>query len=129
MSSFSLSQAARDAVVAYEAGQLSEDQLLAPCAWDFFKREDDPVRFVDALYGSLRRLESAAWKNKGNSHLLVQQASQSAKGGRTAIEAMLGAVERTNPATPLEEAGKEFLLDRLRWALGIITNSLPQWGY
>lgn len=124
----SRSQAAREAVVAYEHGASSEETILSGCDWSFAQLQD-PLAFVDGMYGSVRRVESAAWKQQWKKHPLVQSAARTASTTLPSLGAMLQRVDTLMPTTPLEEAGKEFLLDRLRWGISILTTSLPTWGY
>ena len=119
---------ARRLVVEYEAGHLTETDLLKGCDWSLAP-VTDPVAFADQLYGSLRPLEATAYKNRGASNPLVVQHAQAANAAVEHIAAMRERVAAMTTVTDLERAGQAFLLDRLDWALGVIANALPKWGY
>ncbi|TSC71999.1 MAG: hypothetical protein G01um101438_759 [Parcubacteria group bacterium Gr01-1014_38] len=123
------SQEARVAVLVYEGGKLTDEDLLAPCRWEALRAETDHVRFVDMLYGFFRRLEATAHWHRGLDHHAVREASVCAREILPKVREIQQSVEALTPGSPLEEAGKEFLQDRLAWAIGILEKSLPEWGY
>ena len=121
-------QAQRDVV-------LFEDPLpwvLAPCNEDEVQRVsalDDPSEFVAYMYNIVRRVEAAAAKYAGDNEPRIQEAADKVKPLVAYIITMRERVVEFTPNTPLEETGKESLLERLGWALWILQERLPQWGY
>ncbi len=125
---------AQIAVLKFEAkkGGMSLRALLAPCnrrEVEGIKTVSDPAEFADRVYGVVRRVESAAWARQDKKTKAVSRTALLAKELSPFIIAMRGRVASLEPKTALERAGKEFLLDRLGWALMILEKSLPAWGY
>src|SRR3989344_7389691 len=108
---------AQEAVLRFEQGRLSLGLLLTSCTereiFDIIGIED-PVEFVDRVYGVVRRVESAAWMKQGKKSPLVVIASRRVYELGIHIKNMQMRVEQYAPKTPLENAGTAFLIDRLR---------------
>jgi len=89
----------------------------------------DPIEFAARVYGLVRPAESAAATHSKEEVPLVQEAGKAVKHLIAPIQAMRERVEELTPTSELERAGKEYLLDRFGWALWILQERLPGWGY
>ena len=111
-----------------------EDPLpwfLTPCISEVSGMSEvtDPVEFAAVTYNLVRRVEAAAAKYAGEDEPRIRDAARRVKLIIPDISAMQERVKILVPTTPLEDAGKESLMERLGWALWILQERLPEWGY
>ena len=106
--------------------------LLQPCsesAADAIRENNDPLQFTARIYGFVRRVEAAAAERRDENVPAVIGVASLARELVPRIEEMQKVVEKMDVISPLEEAGEHYLLDTLRWALWVIQERLPEWGY
>ena len=106
--------------------------VLEPCTSEEVARVikiGSPTIFSASVYALVRRVEAAAamHPNESNPHVLV--ACIAVEHLVPSIQTMRQRVVDLPANTELEEAGKEFLIERLDWALWILTERLHGWGY
>jgi len=120
---------------AREDTALFEDPLpwfLKPCTpaeAERISQIEDPIVFAAEIYNLVRRIEAAAAKHARENEPRVQAAVAAAKRLEGPIMLMEKKIQRLNPTSPLEQAGKEYLLDRFLWAQSILNERLQGWGY
>ena len=106
--------------------------VLQPCTADEVVRVGAIANltiFVANVYALVRRVEAAAAKYADEDNDEVRQAYAVVQKLILPINAMREHVESIPANSDLEEAGKEGLLERLGWALWVLTERLPDWGY
>ena len=106
--------------------------VLTPCSEDEVRRVSDltdPIEFAAGMYNLVRRVEAAAAKYAGENEPRIREAAERVKLLTAPIAVRRERIEGMTSNTPLEEAGKEYLLDRLGWGLWILEDRLPEWGY
>jgi hypothetical protein len=114
---------------------LFEDPLpwyLNPCTLEDVERIfqiKDPILFAAEVYNLVRRVEAAAAKHARENEPRVREAAAAVKRLEGPIMLMEQQVRELTPKTPLEEAGKTYLLDRFLWAQAILNERLQDWGY
>ena len=106
--------------------------LLTKCALNEVERVariEDPTSFAAEVYNVVRRLEAAAAKYSQEGEPRIRQAVERVKLLLGPIMVMRGRVDGMTFNNPLEEAGREYVLDYLGWALWILNQRLSEWGY
>ena len=105
---------------------LFEDPLpwfLKPCSAEEVgkvARIEDPVLFAAQVYNLVRRVEAAAAKHALEDEPRVREAVKVVKRLEDSIISMESRIRELTANTPLEEAGKAYLLDRFLWAQAIL---------
>jgi hypothetical protein len=114
-----------------EAGQLSVEELLAGNDEIVLPGHQlDKVGFVVAVYKKVRPLEAAASMLRGqkNPRVIKCYVCLCVHERQKIIDA-IDSVEHTDPENSWIEYAKFNMLKDLKWALRIIDEDIPSWGY
>ena len=107
--------------------------LLAPCEdgneVESVAKLVDPIQFAAEVYNLVRRVEAAAAKHAKEDEPRIRRAAERVRSLTGPIAVMRVQVEKLQPATPLEKAGKAYLMERFGWALWILQERLDEWEY
>lgn len=123
-------------VASVESGKSSWENLayyIAEMGVDIGRFEGDVYVFVGELYHRFRILEAVAYHYRDSDELawktalkmLVQQASEQ----RRVIEDQLTGNQTYEPKSGLERLGQFAVEEKCRWALRLLDESFPAWGY
>ena len=106
--------------------------LLKPCTAEEVGRVshvEDPIEFAAWVYSLVRRVEAAAAMHKHEDEPRIRKATTAVQRLEEPLILMEERVQALTPSTPLEEAGKAYLMDRFLWAQAILNERLEEWGY
>ena len=112
-----------------------EDPLpwfLKPCISEEVERVshiEDPILFAAEVYNLVRRVEAAAAMHAREDEPRVREAAKAVKRLAAPLMRMVERTQNFIQKTPLEVAGKAYLLDRFLWAQAILNKRLEDWGY
>jgi hypothetical protein len=93
---------------------------------------EDPYEFVGDLYFNFRIVEAAAYANRDkhdNLTRVLRELVTWAQMQHLAIERQVEINASYTPANGLERLGQQSIEEKCRWALHLLEDSFPAWGY
>lgn len=123
---------ARRLVADFESGKVSLTEIINrshQVAFPQVSRLTDLAELAAAVYFKFRLIEAAAYAMRGKQDPAVELYCGFAKGYESLLTERLTVVERLEPKSELEAIGLFCVQEKLEWALWLIRESFPAWGY
>jgi len=119
-------------VALFEVGKITWDQLLPAKRSPLLNTVADLADFAAEVYCRFRRIEAIAYVFRSGedstAHAFASDYCGWARTQRSLIERRLGELNGLEAKSRLEETGKFFIEEKLRWALGRL-EAFTLWGY
>ena len=124
---------AQSLVARAEAGDVPWSELITMIDTNkALEGVEDPYEFVGSLYFAFRIVEAAAYAFR-DKHTFIKKVVRELVGWtqeqRTAIERQIETNASYEPKSGLERLGQESFEEKCRWALRLLDESFPTWGY